>query len=74
MKRLADENLDLSVVARLRQAGHQVLAVAEMAPGIPDGVVLDRVLGGLCQAADHIKGSCLATFPTGFCPSSDPNR
>ena len=42
MKLLADETLDLSVVARLRQAGHQVLAVAEMAPGIPDGVVLDR--------------------------------
>jgi len=42
MKLLADENLDLSVVARFRQAGHQVLAVAEMAPGIPDGVVLDR--------------------------------
>jgi len=42
MKLLADENLDLSVVARLRQAGHRVLAVAEMAPGIPDGVVLDR--------------------------------
>ena len=33
MKRLADENLDLSVVARLREAGHQVLAVAEMEPG-----------------------------------------
>jgi predicted nuclease of predicted toxin-antitoxin system len=42
MKLLADENLDLSVVARLREAGHQVLAVAEMDPGIPDDVVLDR--------------------------------
>lgn len=41
MKLLADENLDLSVVARLREAGHQVLAVAEMEPGIPDDVVLD---------------------------------
>jgi hypothetical protein len=30
MKLLADENLDFSVVARLREAGHQVLAVAEM--------------------------------------------
>ena len=36
MKLLADENLDLSVVARLRQAGHRVLAVAEMEPGIAD--------------------------------------
>ena len=42
MKLLADENLDLSVVARLREAGHQVLAVAEMEPGISDDVVLDR--------------------------------
>lgn len=41
MKLLADENLDLSVVARLREAGHQVLAVAEMEPGIPDEVVLN---------------------------------
>lgn len=40
MKLLADENLDLSVVARLREAGHHVLAVAEMEPGISDDVVL----------------------------------
>ena len=42
MKLLADENLDLSVVERLREAGHQVFAVAEMEPGISDDVVLDR--------------------------------
>jgi predicted nuclease of predicted toxin-antitoxin system len=42
MKLLADENLDLSVVARLREAGHQVLAVAEMESGISDDIVLDR--------------------------------
>ena len=42
MKLLADENLNLSVVARMREAGHQVLAVAEMEPGISDDVVLDR--------------------------------
>ena len=40
MKLLADENLDGTVIARLRDAGHQVLAVAEMEPGIPDEVVL----------------------------------
>ena len=38
---LADENLGFSVVVRLREAGHQVLAVAEMEPGIPDDVVLN---------------------------------
>ena len=42
MKLLADENLEFSVVTRLREAGHQVLSVAEMEPGIPDDVVLDR--------------------------------
>lgn len=39
---LADENLDRSVIARLRQHGHEVLAVAEMEPGIEDPVVLSR--------------------------------
>ena len=42
MKLLADENIDLSVVERLRNAGHEVLAVAEMEPGIPEDVVLER--------------------------------
>lgn len=37
---LADENLDRSVVARLRADGHEVLAVAEMQPGIGDTAVL----------------------------------
>lgn len=39
---LADENLDRSVIARLRQDGHEVLAVAEMEPGIEDTTVLTR--------------------------------
>ncbi|MES2660930.1 MAG: DUF5615 family PIN-like protein [Verrucomicrobiota bacterium] len=42
MKLLADENIDLSVVARLRDAGHEVPSVAEMEPGIPDDVVLEK--------------------------------
>lgn len=42
MKLLADENLDGTVVALLRDAGHQVIAVAEMEPGISDDVVLQR--------------------------------
>jgi predicted nuclease of predicted toxin-antitoxin system len=37
---LADENLDRSVVATLRTDGHEVLAVAEMQPGIGDAQVL----------------------------------
>jgi len=39
---LADENLDRSVIARLRSEGHEVLAVAEMEPGIEDSAVLAR--------------------------------
>lgn len=42
MNLLADENIDRSVVATLRQAGHQVLAVSEMEPGIGDATVLSR--------------------------------
>ncbi len=42
MNLLADENLDRTVVARLRQDGHEVLVVAEMEPGIEDPVVLSR--------------------------------
>ena len=40
MKFLADENLDRSVIQKLREAGHEVISVAEMEPGIPDEVVL----------------------------------
>ena len=37
---LADENIDLSVIARPRAEGHQVFAVSEMDPGVTDDVVL----------------------------------
>jgi predicted nuclease of predicted toxin-antitoxin system len=40
MKFVADENLDRSVIRKLREAGHEVISVAEMEPGIPDDVVL----------------------------------
>ncbi|WP_310488631.1 DUF5615 family PIN-like protein [Chamaesiphon sp. VAR_69_metabat_338] len=40
MKFLADENMDVAIVERLRQDGHQVWYVAEMEPGIPDDEVL----------------------------------
>jgi hypothetical protein len=38
MKFVADENIDQPIVARLRAAGHTVLAIAEMEPGISDTV------------------------------------
>jgi predicted nuclease of predicted toxin-antitoxin system len=41
MKFFADENIDRQIVEVLRADGHTVLYVAEMAPGIPDDMVLD---------------------------------
>jgi Domain of unknown function (DUF5615) len=40
MNFLADESVDQPVVERLRADGHDVLAVAELAPSIPDEAVL----------------------------------
>jgi predicted nuclease of predicted toxin-antitoxin system len=40
MKFLADENMDVAIVERLRQEGHQVWYVVEMEPGIADEEVL----------------------------------
>lgn len=37
----ADESVDHPIVLRLRQAGHTIWAVVEMAPGISDTVVLN---------------------------------
>jgi len=38
---VGDESLDRQIVDRLRQEGHHVLYVAEMAPGISDDDVFD---------------------------------
>jgi predicted nuclease of predicted toxin-antitoxin system len=40
MKFLADENMDVAIVERLRHEGHQVWYVVEMEPGIADDEVL----------------------------------
>jgi predicted nuclease of predicted toxin-antitoxin system len=40
MNLVADESVDLQVVQRLRSDGHDVLYVAELAPGISDDQVL----------------------------------
>lgn len=47
---LADESCDFAVVRALRQAGHDVTAIAEISPGVPDEEVAalaereDRIL------------------------------
>ncbi len=40
MRFLADENVEQAVVEGLREAGHDVAYVAEVAPGVSDAVVL----------------------------------
>lgn len=42
MRIVADESVDGRIVDRLRLAGHDVLAIAESAPGTPDDQVLAR--------------------------------
>ena len=42
MRFLADESCDFAVVKALRANGHDVSAIAEVAPGAEDGVVLAR--------------------------------
>ncbi len=42
MKLVADENVDLPIIARLRSDGHQVHAVIEMSAGASDEEVLKQ--------------------------------
>lgn len=41
MKLLANENIPLGMVHRLREMGHDVLAIVQTCPGVTDAVVLD---------------------------------
>jgi len=40
MKILADENIEIEIVAALRQAGHSVSDIKEISPGVEDSQVL----------------------------------
>lgn len=42
MKLLANENIPRGMVRRLREMGHDVLAIGEDSPGVTDAVVMDR--------------------------------
>ncbi len=44
MRFIADESCDFAVVRALRQAGHDVMAVAEMDAGAEDSLVIARAL------------------------------
>jgi len=54
---LADENFPLPVIKGIRVAGHDVLAVAAVCPGLGDRVVLD-----LAREEER----CLVTFDSDF--------
>ena len=41
---LADESCDFAIVRALRDAGHDVLAVADVSPRAPDPDVIDRAV------------------------------
>ncbi|MFZ4661180.1 MAG: DUF5615 family PIN-like protein [Caldilineaceae bacterium] len=45
MNFLADEGVERQIVERLRQAGHAVLYIAEIEPGISDDVILAQANG-----------------------------
>jgi predicted nuclease of predicted toxin-antitoxin system len=57
MNILADESVDQPIVERLRADAHDVLAVVEMAPGLPDEDVLTLA---------NQRGALLLTADTDF--------
>jgi predicted nuclease of predicted toxin-antitoxin system len=79
MRFVADESCDFSVVRALRDAGHDVTAIAEIAPRIEDDEVLklahrketlliteDKDFGQLVYAAAKAtEGVLLLRFPAG---------
>lgn len=52
MRLVADESVDLAIVIRLREDGHEVLAVSESSPAIPDEEVLGLAASSLLVTAD----------------------
>ena len=79
MRFLADESCDFAVVRALREAGHDVTAVAEIDPGIDDEIVIalahsesrvllteDKDFGWLAFVAHAASaGVVLIRFPAG---------
>ena len=79
MRFLADESCDFAVVTALRNAGHDITAIAESSPGVEDEVVLalarsearvliteDKDFGLLAYAGGHeTTGVVLIRFPAG---------
>lgn len=64
---LADESVDMAVVRALRAAGHDVLAIAELEPSIPDEQVFARAVASrrllLTEDADFGRYFAVADSP-----------
>jgi predicted nuclease of predicted toxin-antitoxin system len=58
VKFLADESVDRPIVSRLRQDGHEVIAVADLEPSVADEAVLARAneTGALLPTVDKDVG------------------
>jgi predicted nuclease of predicted toxin-antitoxin system len=58
MRIIVDESVDGRIVDRLRIAGHDILSIAEFAPGTPDALVLAKAdtAGVLLLTADKDFG------------------
>lgn len=56
MRLVADESIDLAIVIRLREDGHEVRAVSESSPAASDEVVLGLATGSLLLTADKDFG------------------
>lgn len=78
MRLLADESCDFAIVRALRQAGHDVTAITEIAPGSPDEQVAaladdedrtlvteDRDFGRLIHAGSSRIPVIYVRFPAG---------
>jgi predicted nuclease of predicted toxin-antitoxin system len=83
MNFLADEGVDFPVVQKLRGDGHEVLYVAEMAPGVSDETVLataneknalllttDKDFGELVYRLRRISAGVLLMRLAGLSPAS----
>ena len=57
MNLIADENVDAAIVERLRAEGHDVVWVADLAPGVTDQAVLREA---------NAKGAILVTADKDF--------
>ncbi len=79
MNVLADEGIDRPIVDGLRQAGQDVVYVAELTPGLSDDVILDQANhdNAILVTSDNDFGELIFStkphsFRRGACPPVGP--